>query len=223
MSNATEESENMHLGEKIDDWVTDQRAKIKEYEAFYGADAETLKWYTDYVIPVPPKDKPFIEEFPDEETNPVLMEMREAGTVIRTGKVVGSCVLMLPIIAVAGILRLTNAPAGFRNGLLLGLTLNQVAKVLHLTAAESKFEENYDFVLSLTRVDPNSATDRTYWNGKRWEKWAMARYELTSTEELFYLLKSGKLAIIETGPMAGLTVYTDTGLELPLRITELVE
>jgi hypothetical protein len=97
------------------------------------------------------------------------------------------------------------------------VAVNQILNALLLWGQRIAFRKNYAHVESLARLDPDSHITQTFWNFKRWEKWALARYDFESKAELFTALKGKAFAIVRTGPMAGLLMSNTTGEEWPLK------
>jgi hypothetical protein len=212
-------SENKELSEtgKTTNWFKTQTKAHKEYKAFCDMDEQTLEMYTAYRLPTPPKDQPFQEEYPDPETNPLLKEMRTAAQSVRTTSIlahVKSLLFHLLLILVASL-----GEAGTWVFIALGafLVVDQIVTAMLLWGQRIAFAKSYAYVESLARLDPDSDITQTYWNFKRWEKWALARYDFASKEELYRALMSKSFTNLKAGPMAGLTVSNETGEEWPLK------
>lgn len=223
MSNTEGQPEAASRLGKLTNWLNACARATKEYKAFCEMDPETLEMYLGYRLPLPPKDEPFTEEFPDDENNLLLQEMRAAESGNRASERVILGAKLLFIVLIMGGLWAMGTSTGWLIIIAGVWLLDHVLALKNTIAMRRQFEKHYAFAGTLARLDPNSKVDKTYWNWKRWEKWAMARYEFTSREELSSVLLSKKVAIVQTGPMAGLTVYKETGQELPLRTTELIE
>jgi hypothetical protein len=201
---------------RIINWKFQTRA-MREYKAFCEMDEQTLEMYTAYRLPTPPKDEPFKEEYPDPATNPLLREMRESAEAARTGTIIAHVWYPLLALLASFIIYLLDGWVWLYIALWGAVVVDQIITAMLLWGDRIAFAKSYAYVESLACLDPDSDITQTYWNFKRWEKWALARYDFESEAELFTALKGKAFTVVRTGPMEGLLVSNTTGEEWPLK------
>lgn len=201
---------------KTANWFKTQRKAVKEYKAFCDMDEQTLEMYTAYRLPTPPKNQPFTEEYPDPQTNPLLTEMREAAKAARTASILAHTRSLLAHLLIITTVFLCNGWTWLYIVLGTFLVVDQIITAMLLWGDRIAFAKSYAYVESLASPDSEPEASQTWWNFKRWEKWALARYDFESEQELIGALMKEEFVHVET-ESGRLLLSSATGEEWPLK------
>lgn len=190
---------------------------FSEYNGICAMDEQTMEMYTAYRLPTPPADEPFQEEYPDEQNNPMLMEMQALdGAYTRIQRLFVGATLVIGL-ALIFLLFQINAPLWLSIVTVIALLVVEFELHRKVGVKALIFEKHYALVASLAALDSASGVNQTFWNFERWKKWGVARYDFESERELVDTLMSKKLSIARSGPMNGRILVAATGEEWPLK------
>lgn len=188
-----------------------------EYNGICAMDEQTMEMYTAYRMPTPPKDEPFQDEYPAEDENFMLVDMRWLNQAVTSTKDAFYWVWLF-IATVANTLIFAYETPLWSRVLVLAVALGvSWVSLWRIKAKERVFLQRYDYVARMAAIDPESGTTETWWNFERWQKWAVARYDFATKEELTRALMNKELTIVRQGQMEGLILSKATGEEWPLK------
>jgi hypothetical protein len=193
---------------------------MKDFKTFCDMDHAALEkyFYDKIVIPVPPKDKPFTSEFPKAGSIPLLGKIMESTNCLSFVETVArSRNLFIALLAALAVwLFGGHLLAWIFLG--IGVVLNQFWITLQLNARKSKFMSNYIYMEGLPNRYPDPAiSSETFWNTKRWEKWVLARYDVSSEKELHDGLENQIMQIARSSSNTGLVLADANLKEWPLK------
>lgn len=200
--------------------MNQQSEWMKDFKAFCEMDHEAPEkyFYDKVTIPVPPTDKPFTDEFPKSKSIPLLVEIMESTKCLPFVEVVARSRSLFIALLVALAVWLFGGHLLAWIVLGLGVAVDQWLITLKLNARKSKFMSNYIYMEGLPnrRLDPVISSE-DYWNSKRWEKWVLARYDVSSEKELHDGLENQIMQIVRSSSNTGLLLADANLKEWPLK------
>lgn len=200
--------------------MNQQTAQMAEFKTFCEMDHEAIDryFYDKVTIPVPPKDKPFTSEFPKSGSIPLLVEIMESTKCLPLAERLIRGRNLFIALLIALVMWLLGGPVWAWILLGIGVAVDQWLITRQLNTRKSQFMSNYIYMEGLPNrhLDP-AISSETYWNSKQWEKWVLARYDVSSVKELHDGLGNGIMRIARSSSNTGLILADAHLREWPLK------